>query len=71
MRVFQLDKLIESTEQEYQASDLPKDVTRAELQLREHEAAKEKMEKMIDFSHEEGEQIVTRVRQQVRRCTNS
>lgn len=34
------------------------------MQLREHEAAKEKMEKMIDFSHEEGEQIVIRVRQQ-------
>lgn len=34
------------------------------MQLREHVAAKDKMEKMIDFSHEEGEQIVTRVRQQ-------
>ncbi len=59
-----MDKLIEDTEKEYNKSELPTEVVQAQLQLKEHESNKAKMEKLIDFSHEEGEQIVVRVRQQ-------
>lgn len=64
----QLDKLIETTEKEFQAQELPKDLSKAELMLREHEENRIKIKELIDFSHEEGEQIVVRVRQQVGRA---
>lgn len=57
--------MIETTETEYRNADLPSDVTKAHLQLKEHDANRVKVQKLIEFSHEEGEQIVVRVRQQV------
>ena len=62
---FQLDQLIEKTEKEYSAADLPKELTSAEMLLREHEASRSKIKHLIDYSAEEGEEIVVRVRQQV------
>ena len=63
--IFQLDKLIETTEKEFKGQELPKDLEKAEVMLREHESSRVKIKEMIDFSAEEGEQIVVRVRQQV------
>ena len=67
----QLDKLIETTEQEYHSAELPTDITKANLQLKEHDANRVKVQKLIEFSHEEGEQIVVRVRQQVSLAVNN
>lgn len=60
-----MDKLIEKTEKEYKNAELPSEVTKAELLLREHGVNRDKMGELINFSAEEGEQIVVRVRQQV------
>lgn len=60
-----MDKLIETTEKEFAAAELPKEVTKAELLLREHESNRDKVKELITFSSEEGEAIVIRVRQQV------
>ena len=51
-------------EKDYQDTELPKDVTKAELLLREHAVNKDKMAEVIDFTAQEGDQIVVRVRQQ-------
>ena len=60
-----MDKLIEKTEKEFSTADLPKEVDKARLMLREHESNRERMSELISFTTEEGEQIVIRVRQQV------
>jgi len=59
-----LDKLIQNTEKEYMSTELPMEPTKAEMMLREHEASRSKIKHLIDFTSEEGEQIVVRVRQQ-------
>jgi len=63
--VLQLDRLIEDTEKEYAGTELPSEVTRAQVMLREHEANHERINQLIGLSHNEGEQIVVRVRQKV------
>ena len=65
INLFQLDQLIDSTEQEYHVTALPADVVNAEGMLNQHDAKKQKIEEIINFSSQEGEQIVVRVRQQV------
>jgi len=64
--LLQLDKLIEKTEREYAGTEFPKELTTAQLLLREHEASRNKIRNLIDTTAEEGEEIVIRVRQQVR-----
>ena len=61
----QLDSLIAKAETEYSKSELPKELTKAELMLREHESSRDRISELIKFTSEEGEQIVVRVRQQV------
>ena len=46
-------------------TELPADVTNAETMLVHHDSKKHKIEEIINFSSQEGEQIVVRVRQQV------
>jgi len=60
----QLDKLIETTEKEYRTEVMPKEVGACEKMLLEHEASRTKLKQYIDFSTEEADQIITRVRQQ-------
>jgi len=60
----QVDKLIDSTEKAYQSTDLPTELTSAQVMLREHDVSKVKVNQLIDFTADEGEKIVTRVRQQ-------
>ena len=52
-------------EQEYEGTELPSEVTRAQVMLREHESNRDRMNQLIGLSHNEGEQIVVRVRQKV------
>ncbi|CAH1789041.1 unnamed protein product, partial [Owenia fusiformis] len=60
----QLDKLIEKTEEEYQKAELPSEVSRAEIMLKEHDANKHKISQVYQHTANEGEEIVVRVRQQ-------
>ena len=62
---FQLDKLIEKTEQEYMESELPSDLNRAEGMLEEHKRKKQEITHFINYTAEEGDKIVVRVRQTV------
>lgn len=64
---FQLDKLIERTEHEYMESELPSDLNRAESMLEEHKRKKQEISHLINYTADEGEKIVVRVRQTV--CT--
>ena len=66
MICLQLDELIERTEREYVQSQLPTDLKQAESMLEQHKKKKTEISQLIDFTNEEGENIVTRVRQQVR-----
>ena len=50
---------------EYANTDLPNEVTKAELLLRDHKSGRGRMQEMINYTAEEGDQIVVRVRQQV------
>ncbi|VDI56857.1 titin [Mytilus galloprovincialis] len=59
----QLDKLIEKTEQEYSQSNLPADLTHAEKMLEEHKRKKTEVSSLINYTADEGEKIVVRVRQ--------
>lgn len=61
----QLDELIERTEREYMQSQLPSDLSQAESMLEQHKRKKTEISQLINFTNEEGENIVTRVRQQV------
>lgn len=63
-----MDKLISDTEKQLHGGQLPRDVTAAEQLLAEHERKKDEIESMLSASHNEGEEIVVRVRQQV--CKN-
>ncbi|XP_076451161.1 coiled-coil domain-containing protein 141-like [Babylonia areolata] len=62
--VNQLDELIERTEREYLQSQLPTDLQQAESMLEQHKRKKTEISQLINFTNEEGENIVTRVRQQ-------
>lgn len=60
-----MDKLIEKTEQEYSQSNLPADLTHAEKMLEEHKRKKTEVSSLINYTADEGEKIVVRVRQTV------
>ncbi|XP_074642495.1 uncharacterized protein LOC141899810 [Tubulanus polymorphus] len=60
----QLDMLIERTEKEYQENELPQEVIKAEQSLLHHMNSKESMDKILNYTFNEGEEIVVRVRQQ-------
>jgi uncharacterized membrane protein len=61
----QLDEMIEKTEREYMQSQLPTDLSQAETMLDKHKRQKTEILQLINFTNEEGENIVKRVRQQV------
>ena len=48
-------------------SQLPSDLAQAESMLEQHKRKKAEISQLINFTNEEGENIVTRVRQQVRK----
>ncbi|XP_046554795.1 uncharacterized protein LOC124264120 [Haliotis rubra] len=60
----QLDEVISRTEQTYSQLELPSDLTTAESMLEDHKRKKNEVSQLINFSAEEGEKIVRRVRQQ-------
>ncbi|XP_025104045.1 coiled-coil domain-containing protein 141-like isoform X3 [Pomacea canaliculata] len=62
--VSQLDELIEKTEREYMQSQLPTDLSQAESMLEEHKRKKTEVSHFINYTAEEGDKIVRRVRQQ-------
>ena len=64
--VMQVDELIQNAEREYSSAELPLEPTKADMMLREHEASRSKVKNLLDCTADEGEQIVVRVRQQVR-----
>jgi len=68
--ISQLDKLIEKTEHEYLESELPSDLSRAESMLEEHKRKKQEISHLINYTADEGEKIVVRVRQTVRQTFN-
>ncbi|KAK3083136.1 hypothetical protein FSP39_014900 [Pinctada imbricata] len=59
----QLDRLIERTEREYMESELPSDLSQAETLLEEHKRKKQEVSSLINYTADEGEKIVVRVRQ--------
>ena len=63
--LWQLDKLIEKTEKEYLESELPADLNRAENMLEEHKRKKQEISHLINYTADEGEKIVVRVRETV------
>ena len=62
----QLDEMIQRTEEEYLRSELPTDLTHAESMLETHKRKKTEVSQLINYTAEEGDMIVRRVRQQVR-----
>jgi len=60
-----LDELIKSTEAAYASEEMPKEVSAAQTALRQHNDARNKLQQLIDFTSDEADQIVIRVRQQV------
>ncbi|XP_012936768.1 uncharacterized protein LOC101859779, partial [Aplysia californica] len=60
----QLDEMIERTEQEYLRSNLPSDLSQAETMLEQHKRKKTEVSQFINYTAEEGDRIVRRVRQQ-------
>lgn len=61
----QLDKLIERTEQEYNLSNMPTDLSQAENMLEDHKRKRQEVSSLINYTADEGEKIVVRVRQTV------
>jgi len=61
-----LDELIKSTEAAYASEQMPKDVSAAQTALRQHNDARNKLQQLINFTSDEADQIIIRVRQQVR-----
>jgi len=61
----QLDELIKSTEAAYANEEMPKEVSAAQTALRQHNDARNKLQQLIDFTSDEADQIIIRVRQQV------
>jgi len=64
--ILQIDEMIQNAEREYSSAELPLEPTKAEMMLREHEASRSKVKNLLDCTTDEGEEIVVRVRQQVR-----
>lgn len=60
-----MDEAIEKTENEFLRSSLPTDLEQAESMLEQHKCKKTEVSQLIDYTAEEGENIVRRVRQQV------
>ena len=60
-----MDRLIERTEREYMESDLPTDLNQAESLLEQHKRKKQEVSSLINYTADEGEKIVVRVRQTV------
>ena len=60
-----MDELIKSTEAAYAAEELPKDVTAAQTALRQHNDGRHKLHQLINYTSDEADQIIIRVRQQV------
>ena len=60
----QLDEMIQKTEQEYLRSNLPSDLSQAEVMLEQHKRKKTEVSQFINYTAEEGDRIVRRVRQQ-------
>ena len=58
--------MTEQTEIEYKTSQLPSNLGNAKLLLAGHRSNKEKLAGLIDKTVNEGEEIVVRVRQQVK-----
>jgi len=58
--------MIQNAEREYSSAELPLEPTKAQMMLREHEASRSKVKNLLDCTTDEGEEIVVRVRQQVR-----
>lgn len=48
---FQLDKLIETTVQQFESQSLPQDVTQAQMLLKEHEQKKHMAERVRHGTH--------------------
>lgn len=63
--LFQLDKLIDKTEKDFMESELPTDLVHAESMLEVHKRKRHEIAQLINFTADEGEQIVVRVRQTV------
>lgn len=59
--------MIERTEKEYLHSNLPTDLNQAESMLEQHKRKKTEVSQFINYTAEEGDRIVRRVRQQVRK----
>ena len=57
--------MIEHTEEEYLRSSLPTDLNQAESMLKQHKATRSQVSQLVDYTAEEGEMIVRRVRQTV------
>jgi len=64
-----LDELIKSTEAAYASEEMPKDVSAAQTALRQHNDSRNKLQQLINFTSDEADQIVIRVRQQVTNTT--
>ncbi|BFZ21917.1 hypothetical protein BsWGS_24956 [Bradybaena similaris] len=62
--IAQLDDMIERTEKEYLHSNLPSDLNQAESMLEQHKRKKTEVSQFINYTAEEGDRIVRRVRQQ-------
>ena len=62
----QLDEQIECTKHEYTHTKLPVDVWQAGRMLQQHKQTKAEISNLINFTSDEGESIVRRVRQQVK-----
>jgi len=63
--------MIQNAERQYSSAELPLEPTKAEMMLREHEASRAKVKSLLDSTADEGEEIVVRVRQQVRDLLSS
>jgi len=48
---------------------MPKEVSAAQTALRQHNDARNKLQQLINFTSDEADQIIIRVRQQVLSCT--
>jgi len=65
----QVDELIKTTEAAYASEEMPKEVTAAQKALRQHNEGRYKLQQLINFTSDEADQIIIRVRQQVRHLT--
>jgi hypothetical protein len=63
----QLEKTIETLRSQYQLTRLPSAVSEVELLLKEHEASRQAVLELFKFTQNESEQIIRRIRQQVKK----